>query len=77
VRLLAFKSSSRVWAELHEKAFRRLGGTTRIIVYDFVPGNKIEPEGMKDPAKPAKCQLVGFEKCLLRGMRICWAPRRP
>ena len=26
VRLLAFRSSSRVWAELHEKAFRRLGG---------------------------------------------------
>ena len=26
VRLLAFRSSARVWAELHEKAFRRLGG---------------------------------------------------
>ena len=25
VRLLCFKSSSRVWAELHETAFRRLG----------------------------------------------------
>jgi transposase len=34
VRLLAFRSSSRVWAELHEKAFRRLGGTTRIVVLD-------------------------------------------
>ena len=32
VRLLVFKSSSRVWAELHEKAFRRLGGSTRIVV---------------------------------------------
>ena len=27
VRLLAFRSSARVWAELHEKAFRRLGGS--------------------------------------------------
>ena len=26
VRLLVFRSSARVWAELHEKAFRRLGG---------------------------------------------------
>jgi transposase len=26
VRLLVWRSSSRVWAELHEKAFRRLGG---------------------------------------------------
>ena len=34
VRLLAFRSSARAWAELHEKAFRRLGGTTRIVVLD-------------------------------------------
>lgn len=34
VRLLVFRSSTRVWAELHEKAFRRLGGTTRIVVLD-------------------------------------------
>jgi hypothetical protein len=26
VRLLALRSSARVWAELHERAFRRLGG---------------------------------------------------
>jgi len=34
VRLLVFRSSSRVWAELHERAFRRLGGVTRVIVLD-------------------------------------------
>jgi transposase len=34
VRLLAFRSSARVWAELHEKAFRRLGGSPRIVVLD-------------------------------------------
>src|ERR1700681_4422760 len=34
VRLLIFRSSSRVWAELHEKAFRRLGGSPRIVVLD-------------------------------------------
>jgi len=34
VRLLTFRSSTRVWAELHEKAFRRLGGTPRIVVLD-------------------------------------------
>jgi transposase len=34
VRLLTFRSSSRIWAELHEKAFRRLGGSTRIVVID-------------------------------------------
>jgi transposase len=30
VRLLVFRSSTRVWAELHEKAFRRLGGAARL-----------------------------------------------
>src|SRR6201993_1569232 len=32
VRLLVWRSSVRVWAELHEKAFRRLGGSTRVVV---------------------------------------------
>jgi transposase len=34
VRLLVWRSSSQVWAELHEKAFRRLGGCPRIIILD-------------------------------------------
>jgi hypothetical protein len=34
VRLLLCRSSSQVWAELHEKAFRRLGGVTRVVVLD-------------------------------------------
>ena len=31
IRLLTFRSSTRIWAELHEKAFRRLGGVPRIL----------------------------------------------
>jgi len=34
VRLLTFRSSSRIWAELHETAFRRLGGSMRVVVLD-------------------------------------------
>jgi transposase len=34
VRLLIFRSNARVWAELHEKTFRRLGGSPRIVVLD-------------------------------------------
>jgi transposase len=34
VRLLVFRSSSQTWAELHEKAFRRLGGSPRVVVLD-------------------------------------------
>ena len=29
-------------ADVSLQGFRRLGGTTRLVVYDFVPGNKIE-----------------------------------
>ena len=34
IRLLVWKSSSRAWAELHEQAFRRLGGAPRVVVLD-------------------------------------------
>jgi len=34
VRLLVLRSSSQIWAELHEKAFRRLGGVTKVVVLD-------------------------------------------
>ena len=34
VRLITLRSSARIWAELHEEAFRRLGGTPRIVVLD-------------------------------------------
>ena len=34
VRLLTWKSSARLWAELHEQAFRRLGGVPQTIVLD-------------------------------------------
>jgi len=44
VRLLAFRSSARVWAELHEKAFRRLGGTTRVLVLDNLREGVLSPD---------------------------------
>ena len=44
VRLLTFRSSARVWAELHEKAFRRLGGTTRVVVLDNLGEGVLSPD---------------------------------
>lgn len=44
VRLLLFQSSSQIWAELHEKAFRRLGGTTRTIVLDNLREGVLSPD---------------------------------
>jgi transposase len=49
VRLLVFRSAARVWAELHEKAFRRLGGATRVVVLDNLREGVLEPD-IYDPA---------------------------
>jgi len=34
VRLIVFTSSSRVWAEMHETAFAKLGGAPRVLILD-------------------------------------------
>jgi transposase len=44
VRLLVFRSSSQTWAELHEKAFRRLGGATRVVVLDNLREGVLTPD---------------------------------
>jgi transposase len=49
VRLLAFRSSTQIWAELHERAFRRLGGTTRVVVLDNLREGVLTPD-IYDPA---------------------------
>jgi transposase len=44
VRLLVFRSSSQIWAELHEKAFRRLTGSTRVVVLDNLREGVLAPD---------------------------------
>jgi transposase len=44
IRLLVFRSSTRIWAELHEKAFRRLGGAPRILVLDNLREGVLVPD---------------------------------
>jgi transposase len=44
VRLLTWRSSTQIWAELHEEAFRRLGGTVRIIVLDNLREGVLRPD---------------------------------
>src|SRR5207253_2292067 len=44
VRLLVFRSSTRTWAELHETAFRRLGGSCRIVVLDNLKEGVLTPD---------------------------------
>ncbi len=49
MRLLTEQSSAQIWAELHERAFRRLGGTVRVIVLDNLNEGVLTPD-IYDPA---------------------------
>jgi len=49
VRLLVWKSGTREWCELHEKAFRRLGGAVRLVVLDNLREGVLKPD-IYDPA---------------------------
>jgi len=44
VRLLVWQSTAQVWAELHERAFRRLGGTVRVVVLDNLKEGVLTPD---------------------------------
>jgi transposase len=49
VRLLTWRSSAPTWCELHETAFRRLGGATRTVVLDNLKEGVVAPD-IYDPA---------------------------
>ena len=48
VRFIVWKSSTRIWAELHERAFRVLGGAPKVIVLDNLKEGVVEAE-IHDP----------------------------
>jgi transposase len=44
VRLLTWRSSTQIWAALHETAFRRLGGTVQVVVLDNLKEGVLTPD---------------------------------
>jgi transposase len=48
VRLLTWRSSTRLWAELHERAFRRLGGAPSVVILDNLREGVLQPD-LYDP----------------------------
>ncbi len=49
VRFLVFRSGAQTWAELHERAFRRLGGSPHVVVLDNLREGVLTPD-IYDPA---------------------------
>lgn len=52
VRLLVWQSSAQTWAELHERAFRRLGGTPRTVVLDNLKEGVLTPDVYEPTLNP-------------------------
>ena len=58
VRLLVWKSNTRVWAELHERAFRRLGGVPRLIILDNLREGVLKPDVYDPTTNPLYADLL-------------------
>jgi hypothetical protein len=65
VRLLTWRSSAQIWAALHEQAFRRLGGTVKVIVHDYVARHIIVV--MCPPSICAGARVVSVQHWVDRG----------
>jgi transposase len=58
VRLLVWQSNTRLWAELHERAFERLGGAPRLVVLDNLSEGVLKPDIYDPIANPLYADLL-------------------
>ena len=58
VRLLCWKSSSQIWAQMHEQAFRRLGGAPRTVVLDNLKEGVLEPDVYEPQLNPLYADVL-------------------
>jgi transposase len=75
VRLLIFRSSARVWAELHEKAFRRLGGSVRIVVLDNLREGVLTPDIYDPTLNPLYRDLLAHYGVVAMPCRVRSGPQ--
>jgi transposase len=70
IRLLVFGSSSQTWAELHEKAFRRLGGVTRVVVLDNLREGVLKPDIYDPTVNPLYRDLLRHYNVVALSCRV-------
>jgi transposase len=70
VRLLTFKSSTRIWAELHERAIRRLGGAPKVVVLDNLAEGVLEPEVYDPKYNPLYKDLLAHYDAVALAARV-------
>lgn len=70
VRLLVWKSSARTWAELHERAFRRLGGATTVVVLDNLKEGVLKPDVYDPQLNPLYRDLLAHYGAIALPCRV-------
>jgi transposase len=70
VRLIVFTSSSRTWAELHETAFARLGGTPRVLILDNLREGVLKPDIYDPTLNPVYRDMVAHYQAIALPCRI-------
>jgi transposase len=76
VRLLTFDSSSRIWAELHERAFRRLGAAPKIMVLDNLKEGVRRPEWYDPELNPLYRDVLRHYGVVALPCRVCDPDRK-
>ncbi len=70
VRLLVWQSSAQTWAELHERAFRRLGGTTRVVVLDNLKEGVLTPDVYDAALNPLYRDVLAYYRAVALPCRV-------
>ena len=70
VRLLVWQSSAQTWAELHERAFRRLGGTTRVVVLDNLKEGVLTPDIYDAALNPLYRDVLAYYSVIALPCRV-------
>jgi transposase len=76
VRLLTFESSARRWAELHEEAFRRLGGAIQVAVLDNLKEGVLRPDIYEPALNPVYRDMLAHYGVVALPCRVGHADRK-
>ena len=70
VRLLVWRSTTQIWAELHERAFRRLGGTVRVVVPDNLREGVLTPDIYDPTLTPLSRDVLAHDGVIALPCRV-------
>lgn len=70
VRLLTFRSSTKIWAELHERSFRQLGGAPRVLVLDNLREGVLEADIYDPTINPLFRDVLRHYGCVALPCRV-------